>query len=341
MNGDIAILNKYPAKDYNVLMASTATQMTAWHKIILCETKIDPDPDSGDVYPQGGKLAFSKQALMRLADAAGIRFVGTDSERHEDMSVTATVHGVMTKADGIEHQLIGTYTWDVPNRLEQVRLDIEKYEQKSSRKLSNTDTAQRMIDVRKFAFMRAETGAIERLIRSALGLRSTYSKADLDKTFVIARVVTDMSQDPMMRFVTAMRLAGGRLGEEEIKAIVSAMSQQPQPQAQIEQAEPVAQIEAGGGPEPEPDEEPPIETVPNGSSWIEQKAKRAHFWAWVNEQGLTHDEVHEALRVSTLKGWLKPMDVTKELIVAWRDAQIEAETAERIGSTEGVEQSEF
>ena len=327
MNGDIAILNKYPEKDYNVLMASTATQMTAWHKIILCETKIDPDPDSGDVYPQGGKLAFSKQALMRLADAAGIRFVGTDSERHEDMSVTATVHGVMTKADGIEHQLIGTYTWDVSNRLEQVRLDIEKYEQKSSRKLSNTDTAQRMIDVRKFAFMRAETGAIERLIRSALGLRSTYSKADLDKTFVIARVVTDMSQDPMMRLVTAMRLAGGRLGEEEIKAIVSAMSQQPQPQAQIEQAEPVAQLEAGEEHQSEPEvlqEKTAAPTDHCDDAWVDDKDTIVAFWEWgkKHDPPLTRTNIYEALRVSTMQGWRVPLEETKAQVLEWLNAQI-------------------
>jgi len=249
MNGEIAVLNKYPEKDYNVLMSATAMQMTPWHRIIMSEIRIDPNPDNGDVYRQSGNLAFSKQALMKLADAAGIRFVGTDTDRHEDMSVTATVHGLMTKADGLEHQLIGTYTWDVPNRLEQARLDIEKYEQKSKRKLSDTDKAQRMIDVQKFAFMRAETGAMERLVRSALGIQSTYTGEQLAKPFVVTRVIADFAQDPLVRLALGLKMSGQVLTPEEIAAIAAAIRQAPP--LQIEQAEPMKELGEGETRQPE------------------------------------------------------------------------------------------
>lgn len=323
MNGsEVAILNQYPKEKYNVLLAPTATQMTAWHKVVVCQVKIDPTVGNGDVYPQTGGLAFHKQALMRLADAAGIRFTGTDTHRHDDLSVTATAHGQMTKADGLEHDLIGTYTWDVPAREEQVRIDAK----------GTTPKAQDLLNVRKYAFMRAETGAMERLVRSALGLKSSYKKTELDKPFIVARVVTDMSQDPIMRIVTAMRLAGGKLGQEEITAIATAMSQQPQPQVQIDRGEPTKELEAGDGDDllSETLTEKTVEPT-TGDAWIERKPERDAFASWVHtKMGLSNEELLRALRVSSMRGWRKPMADTKQMIEDWIESQATVEQGELV-----------
>lgn len=329
MNGELTVLNDYPPEKFNTLMAATATTMAEGHRIVVCQVKIDPTVGNGDVYPQTGGLAFHKQTLMRLADAAGIRFTGNDNRRHDDFSVTHTAYGKMRKADGMEHDLIGTYTWDVPVREEQTRIDAEKKGRKA--------TAQDLLNVRKYAYMRAETGAMERLVRAALGLKSTYSPADLAKPFALARVVKDESQDPVSRIVRAITEAGGTVGAEAITAIIAAMGVQPQPVMQIEQAAPVAELAAGDVREVEPEPQVVREKTAESSNgdvpWIEDKTRRGHFWAWAKELGLSNGDVHKALDVSTLKGWNRPLDETKQLIQDFIGTEI--------AEGEPLEQGEF
>ena len=321
MNGEVAILNQYPKDRYNVLMASTATQMTAWHKVVVCQVVIDPNKDSGDVYPQTGGMAFSKQALMRLADAAGIRFVGTDSDRADDGSITCTVHGVMMKADGMEHQLIGTYTWDVPVRLEQAKLDAQKR--------SKQATAQDLLNVRKFAHMRAETGAMERLIRSALGLKSAYSQQDLRKPFVVARIVTDFAQDPVIRLALGLKMAGQALTEGEVVAIAAALREPGPAQAPQLADGAVQELSAGEKQEQEPE---PTETNGNGeyaNDWVGINTRRGAFWAKTADMALDHNDVHEACGVETMKEFAGTFDEAIAACNAWLGAKLEAEAVDR------------
>ena len=86
-------------------------------------------------------------------------------------------------------------------------------------------------------------------------------------------------------------------------------------------------------------EEPPIEVVPDGDTWVDQKRERAAFGAWLKEQGIETRDALTAMRVSTLRGWGKSLEETKALILAWRKAQLDAEDAERVA--EPVEQAAF
>ena len=76
---------------------------------------------------------------------------------------------------------------------------------------------------------------------------------------------------------------------------------------------------------PEPEAEPPT----NGDAWIKDKVQRDAFTDWLhNERGLRNDQLLEALRVSSMRGWRKPLEETKQIIMDWAAGQAMAETTQ-------------
>ena len=183
----LQILNDYPADRYNVLAPQTVTQMTPWHQITVSTVTLSHKPDDGDVYPQSGKLALSKIGLLKLADAAGIRWGKTELERFEDGSFSAYVTAEKQDPDGTWRKYPGSYYWDVTQRLADIAAPSTSRGQSESRM------------IRTFSAQRAETGAMSRAIRAIVGIKATYTVNDLRKPFVVARVSFNPFNDPMIR----------------------------------------------------------------------------------------------------------------------------------------------
>jgi hypothetical protein len=57
------------------------------------------------------------------------------------------------------------------------------------------------------------------------------------------------------------------------------------------------------------------------NSWIGDEHSRKSFWAWTGEQGLSHDQVHEALQVESLKEYTGGKGEAARAISAWIEAQ--------------------
>jgi len=185
----LAIINKYPVEQYNVLAPATVTEVTPWHQVTVSQVQLSPDPrNGGDVYPQSGKLALTKIALLKLADAAGIRFKSrTQLKRHKDGSFEAYCIAEKQDPDGTWRQYPGSYYWDTPQRVSDVRDPDSRKGQAELRM------------IKTFGAQRAETGAMNRAIRAIIGIKSTYTPAEIQRPFVVARVSFNPFNDPAIR----------------------------------------------------------------------------------------------------------------------------------------------
>jgi ribonuclease HII len=174
------------------LAPETLTTVTPWHQVTVSVVKIDPaipqgERSNGQVYVvKGGKLALHKESLQRLADAAGARFRPTKLLRYDDGSFQADVIAEKQDPDGTWRQFPGSYYWNVPERVAAV-------------KEPNTDKGKEDIKmIRTFAAQRAETGAISRAIRCILPIKQAYTPRELANPFIVARVVFNPWQDPVV-----------------------------------------------------------------------------------------------------------------------------------------------
>lgn len=205
----VAILNQYPKDQYNVLAPEQMTTLTAWHQILVCRVTVDNvipqgEKSNGEVYHVGyGKYAMHKGTLLRLADAAGIRFKQLLPKDafifHEDGKITCTAIAEKQDPDGTWRQYPGTYTWDPNERLDAIKDPDSPKGQNEA------------IMIRRFGTQRAETGALSKAIKDLLPLKPNYSLDELAKPFIVARVNFNPLADPMVaqafRQAMAVKLA--------------------------------------------------------------------------------------------------------------------------------------
>jgi len=226
-NTQVVQLDNYRREKYNVLVPTTTmTQISPFHKLRVEEVKIDPDPDRGEVYKVGSKytgkdsngepiyedvLALSKTALMKIASAAGIVWNWNETKPlsvSRDYVLYQAV-GAFRKGSGewlplkatkeIDLQTIEEETYE--SNLEKAKkLASSKY-QDDKKKLNNmtpeqwaaAQTKAHMIQWRKNKLMRAETGAMLRVIRALLSIKHQYSPSELNRPFIVPHV--DFSPD--------------------------------------------------------------------------------------------------------------------------------------------------
>lgn len=211
---------QYETEHYNVLMPTQSIQQVSpWHAARTSIVVIDPNPDKGDVYKVGSRYddkgqkidlyGLSKPALMKIAAAAGIvwnwRESGPISLSKDYVCYKAV--GAIRLPDGSWQPITATKEIDLTVIEEEQReANVKKaYEYAGDPKkakwlggLQPEEWAERqtrsaMIQWRKNKLMRAETGAMLRVIRAALGMRSQYTLEELKKPFVVPRI--DFSPD--------------------------------------------------------------------------------------------------------------------------------------------------
>lgn len=158
--------------------------------------------EGGEVYsPGGGLLALSRTALNRIANAAGVSWDPLLSGRLDDGSDPHYVHfravGTMRTFDGTEITLCNEKEMDLRDGSPQL--------------VGKSDKQVR--ELRLHILAHAESKAKNRAIR-AIGLKPAYSRKDLNKPFVVAKLMwTGQSDDPALRQrfaeMTAARMLGG------------------------------------------------------------------------------------------------------------------------------------
>lgn len=209
-------IEQYEQKKYNVLAPRSLGPLPAFHTPRLEIVMIDANKESGDVYQlPGGKWGLSKVALDRISQAAGISWIPDQCGRVDDGSDSNIIR---YKAVGRIKDLSGTWrtilgekevdllaledelTASVPERewiLKKPAADRPAIIEKEIRK--------EMVQYRKHRLARAQSGAMNRAIRAALALRSSYTIAELSRPFVLPKVLftPDASDPETKRFLLA------------------------------------------------------------------------------------------------------------------------------------------
>jgi hypothetical protein len=215
----ISITNDYPKEKYNLLIPVKTMQMPSdMFKIIVNEVQIDSNPDNGDVYVQSNKLALTKNALSKLAKAAGISI----KESKPIMPSTHVTAIEMARAIGkvvpydtrdIAHEVTvlvpeasGQYSVVIAQKEYIIEnLKAEYIEQKKNHQVwengkkrpatekEKADAAEKQL-TQFIAHSRAqcESKALNRALRQAMQIKSTYTAEELKKPFIVALVVPNL-----------------------------------------------------------------------------------------------------------------------------------------------------
>jgi len=163
---------------------------------------IDADRESYAI-PGTNDRGLDKTALAKISAAAGIDWDPVGSCRLDDGSDPRYVHyravGRVRNFDGSMRTEVGT-----------VEMDLR----------DGSDTAANMGDkelalVRKFILRHAESKAMNRVVRR-LGIRTKYTREDLAKPFVVAKLAfTGQTDDPTLKRMFAARIADTFLGARQ------------------------------------------------------------------------------------------------------------------------------
>jgi len=215
-------LAKYDVSKFNVLVPTQEIQQVSpWHAARVAVCNVNPDPMAGDVFKVGSRkndatgqwedlYTLAKPALMRLAASAGIVWNWRESDfvKLDASYVLYRAVGALRLPDGSWQPLVGTKEIDltvIEDELYEANLKKAREnaagDAKSQARLNGmsiddwakAQTRSAMIQWRKNKAARAETGAMLRVIRAALALRSQYTVDELKKPFVVPRI--DFSPD--------------------------------------------------------------------------------------------------------------------------------------------------
>lgn len=197
----------------NLLLPSTHIEgLSEFHSPVIDYVELSSEPADGDVYyhSESKKLVPSKQGLMKLAVCAGIMWDMSQTKRTDNRQsrdyVSYSAVGAVRKADGTLIPFPAEYDMDFEVIEEKLR---DQYGKKGRSANKSGDELQGYIDYcvkrdilykREHKLKICEAGAMNRVIRSLLGLKSGYTKQELKKPFVVARIVfrPDYS-DPQIR----------------------------------------------------------------------------------------------------------------------------------------------
>ncbi len=188
-------LEAYDPSQFNVLTPMLVLDGDSpLHQTRTQVVRINPDPAAGEVFPmQGGKLYLSAAARRKLAAVAGIVENWRESGFIVDTATRVTYQaiGAIQDASGQWRTVTASKTLD----LEQIR-KAKGY------------TEDRVQNIWQYRYERAETGAWSRLATAALALKSSYTAAELQRPFVVPRVILaiDYSDPEVRRMITARAL---------------------------------------------------------------------------------------------------------------------------------------
>lgn len=237
---------------YNVLFPqSRMTQISPYHRIRVEEVKINPDPEAGDVFKVGTRkvgdkwedvLSLSKTAILKIATAAGIVW-----NWNETRPITATKDYVLYQAVGAMRKPSGE--WIPLKATKEIDLEVieaETYEANLKKAESMTgeqrkgmtpeqwaevQTKANMMQWKKNKLMRAETGAMLRVVRALLSIKHHYSPGELNKPFAVPTVdfTPDYSDPEVKRMIAAQSLkaASDLFGQETVQQLTPGQMEQP------------------------------------------------------------------------------------------------------------------
>lgn len=230
-------LEHYRSHGCNLVVAADNLHVSSpAHRVDFQTLYVDPEPSNGDVFFAGSskvktdegekwvtKYALAKSPLERIALAAGViwhpqetKLLGMDKDYISFQAV-----GLMRSPSGEPVILKGTKELYMPALEDEIRVEqadklFGKTEKGSRKKRADYDDLtpdqqtvvdravhREMLQKRKHRMALVETGAKLRAIRS-MGLKSAYTKDQLLRPFVIARIVPDPNHPAHRQYLRDM-----------------------------------------------------------------------------------------------------------------------------------------
>lgn len=192
--------------------------------VVYLDPAIDEKGRGTDVYYDKNQMGVSERApskigLGKLASAAGVSWIGSESGRRDPLTIQNLwiyqMVGVYLAYDGTPQTIHGEKEIDYRDGSAQIgewspARWIEELTKNASLKSINGWSESRVRTARMNGAERAETGAMERAIRMAFGIKHTYTLEELGKPFIALRVcpLVDMADPDVRRMVTEQKLAG-------------------------------------------------------------------------------------------------------------------------------------
>ena len=220
-----AELEEYRKKNqYNVLVPTqTIQEISPFHKPVLEIVRINPDPKAGgevyEVVLGSGSFSLRAVALNKIAFAAGIIWNAKNSGRTDDGNdpdiISYRAEAAVRKEDGtymirnaeymLDLKVVGeeirdSYEQKGQSLMKEKKQKNEKWTEDDRKNYVEKSVKRDMLQKRKFRLQLASTGAMDRVIRLILGLKSTYRREELEKPFVVPKIAfsPDVS-DPKVR----------------------------------------------------------------------------------------------------------------------------------------------
>lgn len=203
-NKEIAVINDYPAEKFNLLVpVKTMQELSPLHKIIFNQVVISPELKDKDVYKQGSELALTKKGLEKLMTASNIQIVESKPIMPKVCRKCVEVAratkiapkcGECKSKNDVAYQV----TVSIPDSSGEPRYVVATKNSKYEDCKSGTE--------KLFLDEQCETKALNRALRKAMMIKSTYAAEELKKPFVVAYVVPNMD-DPEMKKAMVQRYA--------------------------------------------------------------------------------------------------------------------------------------
>lgn len=185
-------------------------RLTPYHVLRTSEVKVDPSEcfkivdwveTDGGGRTKVERWALGKPALMKIAQAAGIKFdpdltkvVAVEGRKYLMYQAVAT----MPLPDGTETRTKATTEWfyeeevqPIVDEVDELRKQLDaSTDQQERKRLAGRyhGKKKQLADAMKYRVPMAETKAMNRAIRALLGLKSKYTAEELRAPFVVPRV---------------------------------------------------------------------------------------------------------------------------------------------------------
>lgn len=203
MNNALTITDQYPVEKYNLLASMrTVSEIAEIQKPVMNVVFISTNLDDKEIYEQEKgygnnppKYALTKKALTKLMRAAGIKIVSSKPLIPTTCQKCAQINASIGKPVNCG----GCPNKDVKyeSRVSVPQLTGENIEIVAHKEIFVNDVTAGMSDKQKAEFIKfrnemCESKALNRALRIAMQIKSTYTLEELKKPFVVAYLVPNL-----------------------------------------------------------------------------------------------------------------------------------------------------
>lgn len=228
----LMITQQYPAEKYNLLVPmQTVAEIADIHKPVMNAVQISTNLADKEIYEQEkaksawkdrpatpAGYALTKKGLNKLMRAAGIKILGTRPIIPSTCQKCAEVNRSIGRP--VNCGACGNKDVKFEARISVPQLTGESIEIVAHKEIIVQDVTDGMSDAQRKEFLKfrsemCETKAINRALRAAMHIKSTYTIEELRKPFVVAYLVPNLNNEAVKAeairhmFTSAQELYGG------------------------------------------------------------------------------------------------------------------------------------